>query len=77
MPKLFKGWAENSITRPFQMCKKQLEAQRQNNNAKPQQSTNNCADGHCQRIVSEGELGGLLTQGWRVARAILLRFEKH
>jgi integrase len=41
---------------------KQLEAQRQNNN---------CPDGeNCQRIVSEAELGGLLTQGWRVAAVL-------
>jgi hypothetical protein len=32
---------------------------------------NNCANGkHCQRIVSEAELGGLLTQGWQVAAVL-------
>jgi hypothetical protein len=33
--------------------------------------TNNCQDGeHCQRVVSEEDLGGLLAQGWRVAAVL-------
>jgi len=40
----------------------------QNNNTR---TNNNCPDGeHCQRIVSEAELGGLLSQGWRVAAVL-------
>jgi len=36
-----------------------------------QQTNNNCADGeHCQKIVSEAELGAMLTQGWRVAAVL-------
>jgi len=36
-----------------------------------QQTNNNCADGeHCQRIVSEAELSGVLAQGWRVAAVL-------
>jgi integrase len=34
-------------------------------------TNNNCADGeHCQRIVNETDLGGLLAQGWRVAAVL-------
>jgi hypothetical protein len=33
--------------------------------------TNSCADGlHCQRVVLEDELPGLLAQGWRVAAVL-------
>jgi integrase len=42
---------------------KQVKRMRNNNGG--------CADGeHCQRIVSEAELGGLLAKGWRVAAVL-------
>ncbi len=38
---------------------------------KEMQNNNGCVDGeHCQRIVSEADLGGLLAQGWKVAAVL-------
>jgi isocitrate lyase len=35
------------------------------------QTNGGCADGqHCQRVVAESELDGLLVQGWRVAAVL-------
>ena len=34
-------------------------------------ANNDCADGeHCQRIVSEADLSGMLSKGWRVAAVL-------
>jgi len=58
---------QNEITERI----KELEKQRQSNNSKQQKTSNNCADGkHCQHLVTEQELTGLLAQCWRVAAVL-------
>jgi hypothetical protein len=51
---------------------KALEEKIAKEQKKQQTTTNNdCTDGkHCQRIVSEADLSGLLTEGWRVAAVL-------
>lgn len=47
---------------------KLIKEQQENNNTQP---NNNCADGqHCQRIVTEQALEGLLVQGWHVTAVL-------
>jgi hypothetical protein len=62
MKKIFRSKKASTTTEEVKILEELTEKQ---------QTNNNCADGeHCQRIVSEAELGGLLAQGWRVAAVL-------
>jgi integrase/recombinase XerD len=38
--------------------------------SEPEEETEKCEDGHCQRIVAEGELAKFLGEGWRVVATL-------